>query len=132
MKFGRCLVIAGGIILLVGGLMHGYGYKLIEPKFAAALSSTPQLLGVFQALWLAFAVEFILVGLIVLGVERLPVGRIPLLLCALIPGLTSILMFHYIGVFIGAEMNALASFCILVGSLLRPRARESHPASRMW
>jgi len=132
MNFGRCLLIAGGAILLVGGMLHGYGYRIVEPKFASALTSEPHLLGVFKALWWAFAVQFVVVGLIVLRASRLPVGRSVILLCALIPGVTSILMFHYIGVSIGPVMNAVASLCILAGGFLMPRARESHPASRMW
>lgn len=132
MKPARYLLIAGGSILVIGGLLHSYGFHLVEPKFAAALGSDPQLLGVVNSLWLAFAVEFLVVGVIVLWLARVPMGRPVILLCGLIPGITSLLMFHYIGVFIGSVLIALSSICILAAAFLLPRASESHPASRMW
>jgi hypothetical protein len=132
MKFGRCLVIAGGVILIVGGLLHSYGYHLVEPRLVSCLNTEPQLVGVFKTLWLAFGVEFVGLGLIAIWGARVLVGRVVILLCALIAGLSSVLMFHYIGAFIGSEMNALASICVFVGALLMPRMKDSHPASRMW
>src|SRR5437764_2124147 len=101
MKLGRCLIILGGVILLIGGLLHTYAYKFVEPKFAAALAADPHLLGVFKAMWWAFAVEFVMLGLIVLWASRLPVCRIVLLRYAVIRGLTSLLMFHYMAPFVG-------------------------------
>ncbi len=132
MKFGRCLVIAGGVILLIGGLLHSYGYHFLEPKLTAVLGTTPELLGVVKALWWAFAVEFVILGVVVIWAARLPLGRAVILICALIPGITSILMFRYIGIFIGSVTIALASLLIFGGALMLPRRRESHPASRMW
>ena len=126
------MVISGGVLLFLGGLLHSYGYTMVGPKFAAALQSTPQLLGIVHAMWLAFGVEFVLLGLIILWAVRLPASRGLILLCGLIPALTGILMFHFIGAFIGDIIFAVSAALVLIGGWMLPRARESHPASRMW
>jgi hypothetical protein len=132
MRLGRSLIIAGGVVLLVAGLLHAYAYRFVVPKFASALASQLELPGVFKSLWLSFSAQWVLIGLLVLWMTRLSVARSVFLLCGLIPAVASLLMLHYIGIFIGSVILAVAASLIIVGSLLTPRAQESHPASRMW
>jgi hypothetical protein len=132
MKLGRWLTISGGVLLLLTGLMHGYGHHFAEPQILAALKSDPQLLSVVQSMWWAFSLEFVMLGLIVLWAVRFVPGRGLILLCGLIPALTTLVILRYVGVFIGDIMLGCATVLLLVGGFMLPRSRESHPASRMW
>lgn len=131
MKSARWLVNIGSSLLLLTGLLHAYNYRFAVPKIASS-NIGGDMLGVFKVLWLAMSVECVLVALVIFAASRLANGRTVVLLGTTIPAVTAGLMFHFIGAFVGSTLLSIATLFLLIGGWMLPKARESHPASRMW
>jgi hypothetical protein len=119
LKHARWLVLIGALLLLLGALLHSYGYKFVAPAMAAT-NSPPALLAAFKTLWLAFSIQAALLCAVIIWASRLPQGRALVLLCSAIPAAISILMFWFLGAFIGSIMMGLATVFLVVGGFLLP------------
>jgi hypothetical protein len=131
MKVARWLVAMGCLLLFFGGLLHSYGSAFVFRKLAAS-NLDGGLVGAMKGLWCSLSVESIVLSCVIFWASRLPNGRGLILLCTLIPALTAILLYHFVGAFIGAHVFAAATVCLAIGGWLMPRGHESHPASRVW
>ena len=78
----------------------------------------------FKALWWSFSVTGIVLCPVIIWASRLPAGRGLVLLCTVIPAVTSVLMFCFLGVFIGSIIYSLATVLLLVGGLMLPGSAE--------
>ena len=95
MKVARWLVVIGCLLLLVGGMLHAYASAFAFPKLAAS-NLDRGLFGAIKAQWWSFSVEFIVLSFVIFWASRLPNARGLVLLCTLIPAVTTILMYQYV------------------------------------
>jgi hypothetical protein len=119
LKAARWLVMIGSLLVLFGAILHIYGYTFAMPRVAAT-NAGPEILNVFKALWWSFSVTGIVLCPVIVWASRLPTGRGLVLLCTVIPAAISVLMFCFLGVFIGSIIFSTATLLLLVGGLMLP------------
>ncbi len=124
MKAARLLIFIGSVLLLLGGVMHAYGYTVIIPMARAAKVS-PGLMKLLEGLWFMFSAEFILLCPILIWISQLPRARWLLLLCATIPAIATFIMFWSVGVFIGSIGFAIGTALVVLGALLMPTSAKA-------
>jgi hypothetical protein len=118
----RWLILLGCIVLFCAGLMHLIGYSFLIPVLVKA-GVDPGILGAVKAVWFVFTVELVILTPAVVWLSWRPGTRSLLLFLALIPVADAILMYHYVGPFIGAHLVAGGSLLWLLGAWLLPRAK---------
>jgi hypothetical protein len=59
-----------------------------------------------------------------------PKGRLVVGICTLIPAAETVLLFHFIGVFIGTILLAIATAFFIVGGILLPQGYAKSSQSR--
>ncbi|MGB8768497.1 MAG: hypothetical protein WCC92_02710 [Candidatus Korobacteraceae bacterium] len=123
MKGARWLVLIGSLLLLFGAILHLYGYAFIMPRVAAT-NASPEILNVFKALWWSLSVPGIVLCPVIIWASRMPGGRGLVLLCTVIPAATGILLFCYLGWFIGSIIFSVVTVLLLVGGLMLPSGAE--------
>lgn len=121
MKLGRCLVLAGSIVLFAGALLHLLGYSRVVPVLVGS-GLNPTILGAFKAVWLAFSVQFLVLAPGLIWISRRFAARSLLLYLALIPVIDAVLMYHFVGLFIGTYMVAGGALLLLAGAWILPYA----------
>lgn len=119
MKAARWLVLIGSLLLFFGAILHLYGYTFVMPRVAAT-DAGPELVNVFKALWWSMSVPGIVLCPVIIWASRLPNGRGLVLLCTVIPAATGVLLFCFLGWFIGSIVFAIATVFLLVGGLMLP------------
>jgi hypothetical protein len=119
LKPARWLIVIGSLVLFFGAILHLYGYTFVMPRIAAT-NAGPEILNVFKALWWSLSVPGIVLCPVIIWISRLPSGRGPVLLCTVIPAATGILLFCFLGWFIGSILFAVATVFLVVGGLLLP------------
>ncbi len=124
MKAARLLIWIGSLLLLFGAILHLYGYTFIMPRIAAT-DAGPEIRNVFKALWWSMSVPGIVLCPLLIWVSRLPNGRGLVLLCTVIPAATGLLLFCFLGWFIGSIIFSIATLLLLVGGLMLPRGTAS-------
>jgi len=120
----RWLVLLGCIILFCGGLVHLLGYPHIFPVLVRA-GLEPPLVGALLALWAGFSVEFLVLSPAFVWISLRPKPRNLLLFLSLIPVAMTVLMYHFIGPFIGAHMVLAGTVLLVLGAWLMPRDRAA-------
>jgi hypothetical protein len=123
-KVARWLIVAGSVVLFLTALLHGSGYLQISRALEKS-DMKPFLTGGFKALWLMFSIHVLVLGVVLIAASRLPKGRRLVLLCTLIPAFDTILLFNFVGVFIGTIALAVATLLFLAGGLLLPQAEAA-------
>ena len=124
MKIGRWLIVAGSVVLFLTALLHGSGYLQVSRALETS-GMKPFLTGGFKALWLMFSIHVLVLGAVFIVASRIPKGRELVLLCTLIPACDTILLFHFVGVFIGTIALAVATLLFLAGGLLLPQGEAT-------
>jgi len=120
MTLARWLVLLGCIVLFCAGIVHILGYSFVIPVLYKA-GVDVRIIGAVKALWLVFSAHLMLLSVGILLVSRLRGSRPVVLLLALIPVADSILMYHFVGPFIGSYMVSAAALLLLAGAWLMPR-----------
>lgn len=120
MRLARWLIVAGSVVLLLTALVHGSGYEKISHEVETS-AIKPFLIGGFKALWLMFSIHLLLLSAIFIAASQTPKGRRLVLLCTLIPASDTMLLFHFVGVFIGTIALAVATLLFFVGGFLLPQ-----------
>ena len=90
----------------------------------AATNASPEILNVFKALWWSLSVPGIVLCPVIIWASRMPGGRGLVLLCTVIPAATGILLFCYLGWFIGSIIFSVVTVLLLVGGLMLPSGAE--------
>ena len=119
MKIARWLIVAGSLVLFLTALLHGSGYAEIS-RVVEKSDMKSFLIDVFKALWLMFSIHLLVLSAIFILASRTPKGRRLVLLCTLIPAFDTMLLFHFVGVFIGTVALTVATLLFLVGGFLLP------------
>lgn len=124
MKIARWLIVAGSLVLFLTALVHGSGYAEIS-RVVEKSDMKPFLIGGFKALWLMFSIHLLVLSAIFIVTSQTPKGRRLVLLCTLIPAFDTMLIFHFVGVFIGTVALAVATLLFLVGGFLLPEGEAA-------
>jgi hypothetical protein len=120
-KIARLLIVVGSVVLFLTALLHGSGYAEIS-RVVEMSGMKLFLIGAFKALWLMFSIHLLVLSAIFIVASQTPKGRRLVLLCTLIPAFDTVLLFHFVGAFIGTIALAVATLLFLVGGFLLPQA----------
>ncbi len=123
-RIARWLILAGSVVLFLTALLHGSGYVQIS-RVLEKSSMIPFVTSGFKALWLIFSVHLVVLSAIFIVASLTPNGRRLVLLCTLIPACDTVLLFHFVGVFIGTVALAVATLLFLAGGLLLPKGEKT-------
>jgi hypothetical protein len=127
-SFRYCMLIGA---LALGGLAIFYFIGFINLSIALANNGTqPELTQSIRALWLAFACQALLIGLLYALVSWKPhaVSREVIVILGLLQLVEAILQFFFAGSGVVAILLVVAALFVLVGSVLWPK-RLPAPAS---
>ena len=119
LKIARCLILAGSIVLFVNGLAHLIGYSHVTPILVKS-GLPPAIASAIKALWLTYTIHLVLLSIIIVWISRLPRTRPLLFFLALFPLTDALLMFRFIGPFIGLYGVSVAALLLLIGAWLLP------------
>ena len=119
MKLARWLILLGSVVLFCGGLLHLIGYKFVIPLIANT-GVDAKVVGAVKCVWLVFSVQLLILSPAFVWISRRPGARPLLLFLALIPLIDGILMYYFVGSFIGSNMVAAGTVLLLVGAWLLP------------
>jgi hypothetical protein len=122
-KAARGLIIAASVILFATALLHGWGYPKLSAEMAGS-NARPLVVSAFRALWLVFSAHLIVLSLIFVAASRIPGGKRIVLIGLLIPAFDVVLLFHFLGLFVGTIAVALAGVLLLAGGLMLPNGSQ--------
>jgi len=123
-KIARWLIVAGSVVLFLTALLHGSGYVQVS-RVVEKSAMKPFLVGGFKALWLMFSIHLLVLSAVFIVASQTPKGKRLVLLCTLIPAFDTILLFHFVGVFIGTIALAVATLLLLAGWFLLPQGEAA-------
>ena len=119
----RWLILIGSTVLFCAGLLHVIGYFFGLGPALAKSGVDPRVLGAVKCVWFVFTVELVILSPAFAWASRLAGTRLLLLFLALIPVIDGILMYYFVGAFIGSNMVAAGSVLLLIGAWLLPREK---------
>jgi hypothetical protein len=125
-KLARWLILLGSVVLFCGALLHLIGFKFVVPAIANT-GMDAKLVGALKCVWLVFSVELLVLSPALVWISRRPGGRGLLFYLALIPLIDGVLMYYFVGSFIGSNIVAAGTVLLLVGGWLLPHAAISEP-----
>jgi hypothetical protein len=122
-RISRILFILAALLLAGGGVVHAAAFRGALPAFAAS-RLLPFYANASKALWLSDATTLIAVGLfcLYLAVRPEAASRAAILLVALIPLATAILIYGFIGSFLPGHILIAASLLVAAGAFAKPSA----------
>jgi len=123
-KIARWLIVAGSVVMFLTALLHGSGYVQVS-RVVEKSAMKPFLVGGFKALWLMFSIHLLVLSAVFIVASQTPKGKRLVLLCTLIPAFDTILLFHFVGVFIGTIALAVATLLLLAGWFLLPQGEAA-------
>jgi len=118
-KSARLLILLGSIVLFLGGLAHALGYVKLFPMIAAS-NLRPDLVSALRCVWLVFSAHALLLSPALVWISRRPGTRSLLRYLMLIPLVDALLMYHFVGFFLGFYMLATATVLLTAGAWLMP------------
>jgi uncharacterized integral membrane protein len=122
-SYARILLAFAALILATGAFLHGSAFPKIES--AIALSDLAPSAGKsLKALWLIDSATSLVIALVFILIATNPASasRGLVALVALIPTATAILIYYFIGNFIGGHVNLAAGLLSFAAALLKPPA----------
>lgn len=120
MSLARWLILLGAIVLFCAAITHMIGYRFFIPALAQ-YNLPNHYVGAIRAIWLVFSLHMAFLSIAIVWLSRLPGSRGLLMFLALIPTVDSIVMYHFVGLFVGTYMVLTAAVLLLVGAWLMPR-----------
>jgi hypothetical protein len=129
MKRGRWLVLAGSVALFAAAIVHGSAFGQVSGIIAkSGLSATAA--AAFKALWLMFSIHFVVLGVVCFVASGADIARRLVWLCALMPVADTVLMFIFLGVFVGTVSVLVAAGLYVTGASMLPRRRGHESSER--
>jgi hypothetical protein len=128
----RLLLALSALILALGGLMHSRAFD--GAVTAVASSDLPAFYGrALQALWLIDSATLLTLAVVFAAVAVAPAlaSRPVVVLLALLPAATALLLYRYLGSFLPAHLLIGAATAAAVGGLLLPSRAEGRTPGRM-
>ncbi len=124
MTTARWLILLASIALFCAGCMHVVAYSFLTPVLAKA-GLDPKILGALKAVWLVFSVELMVLAPAFVWISRRPGARSLLLFLSLIPVIDAVLMYYFVGPFIGDYLVTAGAVLLVAGAWLLPRGQSS-------
>jgi hypothetical protein len=124
-KIARCIILAAAIVLFVGGLAHLLGYKVLLLPALLRSNLEPRFISAIRCVWLVFTAEAVILSPALVWISRKPGTRTLLLYLSLLPIVEFILMYHFVGLFLGSSMLGIGAFLLLLGAWLLPREQNA-------
>ena len=121
MRTGRWLTWIGSVVLFLTGLGHGAKFSQLQGMIQASNIKAP-LDGIVRGCWLVFSGEMVALAVIAVvasGMER--GGRI-VLICAATMILDGVLLFRFLGPFIGVYVTVAVAILFLAGGWMQTKA----------
>jgi hypothetical protein len=115
MNIGKWLVWIGSGLLFAAACMHMVGYPSTLPLLAGV---QPIGLAAFKTLTLSFGFTLMLLAVVIAMLSRVARAKKILVVAALIPLVDVVLMFHFLGLFIGTIGVLAATVPLVVGALM--------------
>jgi hypothetical protein len=119
----RILLAFAAVILILGGAMHAAAFKRASAAIAA-VNLIPLYANSFRALWLIDSATLFILALLfgVLAFRPRLATRSIVILLALIPAATALLIYNFVGSFFPAHMLITAAIAVFVSGLQFPNA----------
>lgn len=118
MNLGRGLVVLGSAILLLLAVLHALSYGTDSGEIAK--SNIPSnLAGGFRGLYLAFSAQLVILSILLVLLAWKPGEKTLLLVASLIPLAEFLVIVPFMGWFLGTQLLAAGTACLLVGALVR-------------
>ena len=126
----RVLLGLASALAAVGGAIHALAFKHVKEAVATS-AMAPFFAGSFKGLWLAdSATLFILAAMFAVAAAGRSSVRVMVMLAALIPATTAVMIYIFIGMFPAAHMlSAIAVLALAAGAFSSgtPGARVKNP-----
>ncbi|HKQ88595.1 MAG TPA: hypothetical protein VJS43_17690, partial [Candidatus Acidoferrales bacterium] len=116
-KAGKWLVWIGSVLLVLTAFLHLYGYTFTASLFAGT-GARADVIGAYRTLSLAFFFTLLLLAPVFLLLSRMPGAKRIALIAVLIPLADLVLMFHFLGLFVGTIAMIITVSPLLLGVLL--------------
>lgn len=119
MKAARWITGVGSFVLLASAIFHATGYGRLVRRIEANGVPFP-LDGILKSTWLTFSVQLVLAVIAFLA-SKSEKGQRVVLLCAVSTGLTSLILFHFLGLFAGVYLTAAVALFFLLGGVMQAK-----------
>ena len=123
-QLNRWLIIAAGVVLAATAALHATGYSTVSSAILAS-GAGPFLVAAVRALWLMVSVHLVVLSVVVILASGVAGARWVVLACALIPAADTVLLFRFVGLFVGSFALAGATALLILGVLLPSRRAPS-------
>jgi len=108
------------VILGAFGVLHGTRLGNIEQMMQAGGVKAP-LDALLKASWLIFSLEMVMVAIVAIVASQIERGGRIVLLCAAMMAANAVLVFHFVGLFIGVYAVSLVTILYAAGGWLQCR-----------
>jgi large-conductance mechanosensitive channel len=124
--FSRFLLAFAALVLAVGALMHASAFHKIVTSIANS-NLEPFAANSLKILWLADSATALILAIVFGFIATRPGGatRWIIVLLSLIPAATAVLIYMFIGSFVGGHIMLAAAVAAFVGGLQSPRTHSS-------
>ena len=123
MRAARWLILGSSIVLLLAAVLHANGYRGVSGMVQAGIADA-SVVSALKVVWLSMFVSQVVLAVVVVAASTIADGKRIILLAAMIPLADTALLMHFVGIFIGTILLALATVLLVAGGLLLP-----HPSS---
>jgi hypothetical protein len=113
----KWLIWTGCVLSVLGACAHLYGYTFTDQNFGGS-NVRPDVIAAYRALFLMFAVPPFCLAPIFLLAMRMRGGKKIMLLGMLVPLASVVLLFHFLGIFVGTIIMTIATTPLAIGILL--------------
>ena len=125
----RLLLAASAVVFAFGGIMHAAAYVARASSSIDAANLPPFLGAELKVLWLADSTTLMALALLFGFIAAKPTSaaRAVIVLLALVPAATTLLLYLFLGPFYAGHMLMAASTMVVIAGLLTPVGRDSTP-----
>ncbi len=121
MKTGRWLTGIGSVVLFLTGIGHGMKFAQLQGMIQASSFKAP-LDGIVRACWLVFSGEMVAIAVIAVVASGMGRGGRIVLICAATMILDGVLLFRFLGPFIGVYVTAVVAILFLAGGWMQAKS----------
>jgi hypothetical protein len=122
-KAWRWAVGTAGVVMVITAGLHALGFRPVSAQLAAS-TILPELQGAIQGLWLVFSLHMLIIGglFLVAGIRPSSVSKTVLAVAGLVPLGDTVVLYSFVGPFVGTVALAVSAIVLYVGVALRPGA----------
>jgi len=125
----RWFAIAGAGVLVATAAIHAAGYGSVSAAVGAG-GVNPELAPALRAVWLMVAFHLVILAIIVVVASGAARGKHIVLVCALMPAADAVLLFRFVGVFVGTIDMVAATVLLVLSGLIRDASNSGGTGAR--